>query len=96
MPVVSFHSQKMVLVKDQADDLSVAYPVQSYVFSQFLQVVTYTGHQLQSASNHWALMFFILALGVALAYFTLGWSSHNISVVSANKDSLISSQGLAI
>jgi ATP-binding cassette subfamily B (MDR/TAP) protein 1 len=69
--------------------------MQAYLFAQFMQVVTYTGQQLQSASSHWALMFFILALGVGLAYFTLGWSSHNIAVVSANLYSLISLQDLA-
>ncbi|KAF4636377.1 hypothetical protein G7Y89_g1707 [Cudoniella acicularis] len=55
-------------------------PIQSYFFAQLLNVVTLVGDALSSASRHWALMFFILAIGVGAAYFVLGWSSNAISV----------------
>lgn len=44
-------------------------------------VIVHTEQALTDAANHWSLMFFILALGVGVAYFTLGWSSNTISVV---------------
>jgi hypothetical protein len=59
-------------------------PVQSYFFAQLIQVITYTGEQLQAAVNHWALMFFILALSTGTSYFILGWSSNTISMVRAH------------
>lgn len=55
-------------------------PVQAYLFAHIINVVTEVGEALQKASNHWALMFFILALGTLVAYFILGWSSNEISV----------------
>ena len=60
-----------------------ANPVQAYLFAQIIHVITYTGQQLQNASNHWALMFFVLAITVAAAYFVLGFSATTISVVSS-------------
>lgn len=56
--------------------------VQAYIFSHLINVITFTGSALQAASNHWSLMFFILAIGTALAYFILGFSSNTISTVS--------------
>jgi ABC-type multidrug transport system fused ATPase/permease subunit len=58
-----------------------ANPVQAYLFAQIIHVITYTGQQLQNASSHWALMFFILAITCAAAYFVLGFSATTISVV---------------
>ncbi|KUJ22548.1 P-loop containing nucleoside triphosphate hydrolase protein [Mollisia scopiformis] len=56
-----------------------AYAVQAYIFSNLINVITYTGSALSAASNHWSLMFFILALGTGLSYFILGHSSNVIS-----------------
>jgi ATP-binding cassette subfamily B (MDR/TAP) protein 1 len=59
-----------------------ANPVQAYLFAQIIHVIN-TGQQLQNASNHWALMFFVLAITIAAAYFVLGFSATTISVVSS-------------
>ncbi len=58
-----------------------AYSIQAWLFAQLLNVTTYTGQALQNASNHWSLMFFVLAIGTGLAYFVLGSSSNTISTV---------------
>lgn len=59
-----------------------ANPIQAWLFANLLNVATLPMDQLSSASSHWALMFFILAICTAVAYFTLGASSNAISVVS--------------
>lgn len=59
----------------------VVYPLQAYIFAQLIYSFTLTGQALVNTGNHWALMFFIEALGVFLAYFILGWSSHLVSIV---------------
>ncbi|OCL04341.1 P-loop containing nucleoside triphosphate hydrolase protein [Glonium stellatum] len=56
------------------------YPLQAYIFANIIQVFTYTGSRLVSKGNFWSGMFGILALGVGIAYFVLGWASHIISV----------------
>jgi hypothetical protein len=61
---------------------STGNPLQAYLFAQILHVTTFTGHQLQVESAHWALMFLILALGIGAAYFILGWSSTALAMVS--------------
>jgi ATP-binding cassette subfamily B (MDR/TAP) protein 1 len=57
-------------------------PIQSYFFAQSLNVTVLTGKALADASAHWALMFFILAIGIAAGYFILGWSSNSLAMVS--------------
>ena len=59
-----------------------ATPLQAYLFAQLMQVITKTGKALEAAANHWALMFFILAIGIGVGYFLLGMSSNTISTVS--------------
>ncbi|KAG9238824.1 P-loop containing nucleoside triphosphate hydrolase protein [Amylocarpus encephaloides] len=54
-------------------------PIQAYLFAKILTVTASSGAALQAASNHWALMFFILGLGIGVAYYILGHSSSNIS-----------------
>lgn len=65
---------------------AAAYPLQAYILAK---TITLTGVAislkdnalLQSTASHWALMFFVLAIGVALAYFVMGSTSNVISVV---------------
>lgn len=59
-----------------------AYPLQAWLFAKLITVATLPFDNLASASSHWALMFLVLALGAAVAYFVLGSSSNAISVVS--------------
>ncbi|RAL63450.1 hypothetical protein DID88_003870 [Monilinia fructigena] len=55
------------------------YPIQAYLFAQLLSVFSYTGAKLKSATEHYALMFFILGLGAGVAWFIMGYSSTIIS-----------------
>jgi hypothetical protein len=59
-----------------------AFPLQAWLFANLLTVIAAPVDDLPSVSSYWALRFFILAIGVAVAYFTLGTSSNAISVVS--------------
>jgi hypothetical protein len=58
------------------------YPLQAYLFANLINTFTLSGSELVKRGNFWALMFFIEAIGVFIAYFVLGWAGHLISVVS--------------
>lgn len=60
---------------------TAAFSLQSYIFAQLIQVFQYTGARLKERGDFWSLMFFVLALGIALCYFTLGYFSNHLSVV---------------
>ncbi|KAF5857815.1 hypothetical protein ETB97_005224 [Aspergillus alliaceus] len=57
-----------------------AFPLQSWLFAKLINVFQYTGQELVDAANFWALMFFILALAVALCYCIVGYSANSLSV----------------
>lgn len=59
----------------------VVYPLQAYLFAQLVNTFTLAGQALVNSGNHWALMFFMQAIGVGVAYFIMGWSSHLVSIV---------------
>ncbi|KAF9891494.1 hypothetical protein FE257_003961 [Aspergillus nanangensis] len=62
-----------------------AFPLQSWLFANIIQVFTFTGQKLIDATNFWALMFFVVALGVALCYYLVGHASNLLSVkISTN------------
>ncbi|KAJ5593123.1 hypothetical protein N7537_010027 [Penicillium hordei] len=56
------------------------FSLQSWLFARLVQVFQFTGQKLVDAANFWALMFFILALAMAIFYFMLGFSSNSISM----------------
>ncbi|KAF5878245.1 putative abc transporter protein [Botrytis fragariae] len=56
-----------------------AYPIQAYLFAQIISVFSLTGPRLKAATEHYALMFFILGLGAGVAWFIMGYSSTIIS-----------------
>ncbi|KAL4995590.1 P-loop containing nucleoside triphosphate hydrolase protein [Aspergillus recurvatus] len=55
------------------------FALQSYLFAKLIEVFNFTGQRLIDAANFWALMFFVLALGVGTCYFTLGSCSIIVS-----------------
>ncbi|KAK5132148.1 hypothetical protein LTR08_000305 [Meristemomyces frigidus] len=55
-------------------------PLQAYIFSHVVVVFQYTGRQLISSSRFWALMFFILALCVAVGYAVIGHCTTSLAV----------------
>ncbi|KAF7906504.1 hypothetical protein EAF00_000783 [Botryotinia globosa] len=56
-----------------------AYPIQAYLFAQIISVFSLTGPRLKAATEHYALMFFVLGLGAGMAWFIMGYSSTIIS-----------------
>ncbi|APA06665.1 hypothetical protein sscle_02g014350 [Sclerotinia sclerotiorum 1980 UF-70] len=56
-----------------------AYPLQAYLFAKIISVFSLTGSKLKAATEHYALMFFILGLGAGVAWFVMGYSSTIIS-----------------
>ncbi|KAL4892052.1 P-loop containing nucleoside triphosphate hydrolase protein [Aspergillus ambiguus] len=56
-----------------------SYPLQSWLMAQLIGVFLLTGQKLVDAANFWALMFFILALGVAVCYSALGYCTNRFS-----------------
>lgn len=57
-----------------------AFPVQAYLFAQLITVVELVGQALVNATAHWSLMFVVLAICLAFAYYWEGWSSNQVSV----------------
>jgi hypothetical protein len=52
--------------------------------AQLIGVFRLSVEKLADAANFWALMFFILALGVAACYSVLGYCTNRFSMVSSN------------
>ncbi|MCJ1287353.1 hypothetical protein MMC26_006702, partial [Xylographa opegraphella] len=53
--------------------------LQSWFFAQLIETFQYTGQRLIDAANFWSLMFFILALAMAISYGVLGLAAGIIS-----------------
>jgi hypothetical protein len=63
---------------------TAAYALQSWLFAQLIQVFRFTGQKLKDAANFWALMFFVLALAMAVSYFLVGYIGTSLSMVSSD------------
>jgi ATP-binding cassette, subfamily B (MDR/TAP), member 1 len=50
-----------------------AIPLQAYLFAKIIVVFNYTGQRLLDESNFYSLMWLVLAIGVGLAYFCMGF-----------------------
>ncbi|KAK2757909.1 hypothetical protein FQN54_004315 [Arachnomyces sp. PD_36] len=57
-----------------------SYAIQSYIFAQLISTFALIGQAFVDKANFWSLMFFVLALCVAVGYFTLGLSASSVSV----------------
>jgi ABC-type multidrug transport system fused ATPase/permease subunit len=60
----------------------VGFSIQSWLFAKLIDTFRYIGQDLLDAADFWALMFFILALGMGACYSMIGYSSNSISMVS--------------
>jgi hypothetical protein len=67
---------------DANDFILAGFPLQAYLFAKLITVFAYTGKQLEWTTDHWALMFVILAIGIGVSFFILGWASNTVSYVS--------------
>ncbi|KIY02997.1 uncharacterized protein Z520_01463 [Fonsecaea multimorphosa CBS 102226] len=75
------YSMFYVLIVLAAMAAGSAFSLQSWIFAQLMEVFTFTGQRLKERGDFWSLMFFVLALGMAAAYFILGFLSNHISVL---------------
>ena len=66
-----------------ADNLALAaFALQSWIFARLIEVFRFTGAKLKDQGDFWSLMFFVLALCIAACYFSLGFNSNHVAVVS--------------
>lgn len=64
--------------------VSAGTPVQAWLFAQVIGVFLLDKDDLPEESNFWGLMWFVLASGIGLAYFSKGWLSLHIqNLISA-------------
>jgi ATP-binding cassette, subfamily B (MDR/TAP), member 1 len=49
------------------------FPAQALLFSRLLRVFVLTGQQARDEANFYSLMFFVVAIGNLVAFFTIGW-----------------------
>ncbi|RAL01225.1 ABC transporter ATP-binding protein [Aspergillus ibericus CBS 121593] len=60
------------------------FALQSWLVAKLVQVFQFSGQKLAQAANFWSLMFFILALAMAVCYYVLGMASNSISMFVAS------------
>lgn len=58
-------------------------PIQAYLFAKIINVFTLSGEAMLHSSEHWSLMWFVLAICVGCCYFTMAFSSTMLEYVSA-------------
>ncbi|EEH33337.2 ATP-binding cassette sub-family B member 5 [Paracoccidioides lutzii Pb01] len=63
----------------------LVYPAQAVIFSRLITVFTLEGQSMVDRGNFFALMFFMVAIGILIAYFTLGWFSNRIAQVCTHR-----------
>ncbi|TVY16236.1 ABC transporter BEA3 [Lachnellula arida] len=56
-----------------------AFPLQAFIFAHLISVFSYWGSYLQKETDWWCLMFAILAVGVGVSHFMIGWASNTIA-----------------
>ncbi|KAJ9638460.1 hypothetical protein H2204_004230 [Knufia peltigerae] len=61
------------------------FPGQALLFSRLLTVFELTGHEAQERADFYALMFFVVALGNLVGYFTIGWTCNVVSQVVTHR-----------
>ena len=57
----------------------VSMPLQSYLMAKAIVVFSFAGQALSTGSEHWSLLFFVLAIATGAAYFIVGWASCTLS-----------------
>lgn len=61
------------------------FPAQALLFSRLIRVFTLSGQEARDEANFYALMFFVVALGNIVAYFSIGWTCNVISQVVTHR-----------
>ncbi|KAK5711010.1 hypothetical protein LTS12_027962, partial [Elasticomyces elasticus] len=73
-----------VVILISAAGAGSGYALQSWLFAKLIEAFRFTGEKLATAANFWALIFFILAIGMAICYGALGYFSNTVSVKIAS------------
>ncbi|KAM0318437.1 hypothetical protein ACHAO8_001828 [Botrytis cinerea] len=56
-----------------------SFPLHAFLFAKLISLFNLWGQVLQVQTNYWCFMFTLLAIGVGLSYYALGWSSNTVS-----------------
>lgn len=57
------------------------YPAQALLFSRLINVFILPGDEANDRANFFSLMFFIVALATAIAYFVIGWTINLVCII---------------
>jgi len=71
-----------MLMKTDRVNPSAAFPLQAYLFANLISLFAFYGEFLREATNFWCLMTVVLAVGVGICHFMLGWACSTVSFVS--------------
>lgn len=66
--------------------------MQAYLYAKVISAFQLTGHNLVRTGNFWALMFFVLAIAVGLAYFGIAAIGTGLGTVSSCRTCLETSR----
>ncbi|KAM3083530.1 hypothetical protein ACMFMG_004178 [Clarireedia jacksonii] len=56
-----------------------SFPLHAFLFAKLISLFELWGELLQIQTNFWCFMFFLLAIGIGVSYYVLGWSSNTVS-----------------
>ncbi|KAI9647284.1 hypothetical protein NHQ30_003667 [Ciborinia camelliae] len=56
-----------------------SFPLHAFLFAKLISLFNLWGQLLQMQTNYWCFMFTLLAIGVGISYYALGWSSNTVS-----------------
>ncbi|APA05673.1 hypothetical protein sscle_01g004430 [Sclerotinia sclerotiorum 1980 UF-70] len=56
-----------------------SFPLHAFLFAKLISLFNLWGQLLQAQTNYWCFMFTLLAIGVGISYYALGWSSNTVS-----------------
>lgn len=59
-----------------------SFPLHAFLFAKLISLFNLWGELLEVQTSYWCFMFTLLAIGVGISYYALGWSSNTVSFVS--------------
>ncbi|KAL4886137.1 P-loop containing nucleoside triphosphate hydrolase protein [Aspergillus karnatakaensis] len=60
---------------------AASFPAQTILMTRFIEVFQFTGDKMREKGNFFALMFLVLAIGLLVVYFIIGWSSNVVAQI---------------
>ncbi|KAK7182630.1 ABC transporter [Paraphaeosphaeria sporulosa] len=68
-----------VMILFGAAGAGAAFPLQAYLIANLISLFAFYGEFLREATNFWCLMTVVLAIGVGICHFVLGWACNTVS-----------------